>query len=642
MFRSLACGLLLGFAIGSFAADTPALPGINLTNVQRTLTQLATVHRQIATGELAAARAGLAAVAADTHALAHHRDEARQLLNELARREAGQPVRDPMATRAQLPQLPDAGLILHVAPHGTDTHPGTASQPFATLERARDAIRGLKQRGTLPAGGVSVWIHDGEYPVTRTFHLTAADSGTAQAPVVYRAAKDARPRFTGGARLTGFAAVTDATILARLPEEARGKVLQVDLRARGLTNLPPVRLGGFASGAGFRSHPVVELFFDGRPLQLARWPNDSFLSIQTITTNDPVTAHGLKGSKLGRFTCDTDRLARWAEERDGLLYGYWFWDWADSYERIAALDPARREFTLAAPYHTYGYRAGQRFYALNLLSEIDQPGEWYLDRASGVLYLYPPSDPARGVIEISLASFPFVELNQVSHVRLEGLTWELGCVDGVLVRDGEKCLLAGCTVRRCGGNGIEVQGGKGHGVLACDIYSLGRGGITLSGGDRKTLSPGGHFVENCHLYELSWVDHTYTPAVLVSGVGHRLTHNLMHDILSSAIRLGGNDHRVEFNEIARAVLESDDQGGVDMWGDATFRGNVFRHNYWHHLGAWRTPRDAPGCGQAGIRFDDAISGQMVYGNIFRRCATGKTGFGAVQIHGARTICSTTT
>lgn len=638
MHRCLLPLLLLTGLPSIQAAETSAsgaLPGISLTNVQQTLAQLATARRLIEAGDLTAARAALTRVAADTNALAHHRWEAGQVLSELTRRAAGQPPRDPAATRIVPPSSPSPGVTLHIAPHGLDTNPGTAAEPLATLERARDAIRALKQRGAWPAGGVAVVIHDGEYPVHQALQLAAQDSGQAGAPVVYRAADGARPRFTGGTRLTGFTTVTDPAILARLPEEARGQVVQLDLKARGLTNLPPVRLGGFASGAGFRSHPVVELFFDGRPMQLARWPNESFLTIQSVTTNEPVTSHGIPGSKLGRFTYDSDRPLRWTQDRDILLYGYWFWDWADSYERVETLDAARREITLAKPFHTYGYRKGQRFYALNLLSEIDQPGEWYLDRATSVLYLYPPSDPARVAVELSLARHPFVELNQVSHLRLEGLTWELGCVDGVIIRGGENVLLAGCVIRRCGGNGVEIQGGLRHGLLSCDIYSLGRGGVTLAGGDRKTLAPGGHFVENCHLFELSRVDHTYTPAVLVAGVGHRLAHNWMHDILSSAIRLGGNDHLVEFNEICHAILESDDQGGVDMWGNATYRGNVFRHNYWHHLGEWRTPRDAPGCGQAGIRFDDAICGQLVYGNIFRRCATGKTGFGAVQIHGGK-------
>jgi len=156
---------------------------------------------------------------------------------------------------------------------------------------------------------------------------------------------------------------------------------------------------------------------------------------------------------------------------------------------------------------------------------------------------------------------------------------------------------------------------------------MGRGGVTIRGGDRRTLTPSGHFVENCHIYNVSRIDHTYTPAVLANGVGMRIAHNLMHDIGSSAMRVEGNDHLVEFNEIHDVVRESDDQGGVDVWGNPTYRGNVYRFNYFHDIGSGRA------CGQAGIRLDDAISGTLIYGNIFERCA--ESNFGGVQIHGGK-------
>jgi hypothetical protein len=110
-----------------------------------------------------------------------------------------------------------------------------------------------------------------------------------------------------------------------------------------------------------------------------------------------------------------------------------------------------------------------------------------------------------------------------------------------------------------------------------------------------------------------------------AATGNRIAHNLMHDSYSSAMRIEGNDHLVEFNEVHSVLLESDDQGGVDMWGDPTYRGNVFRYNYFHHIG------NGLGTGQAGIRLDDAICGTLVYGNLFHRCSDGH--FGGVQVHG---------
>ena len=99
-----------------------------------------------------------------------------------------------------IPMLPKPAVRLYIAPDGSDADDGSKAKPFATLERARDEIRAIKQRGGLPSGGVSVEGRGGEYPMKQTFALTADDSGTENAPVVYRAFRGETPAFRGGIR----------------------------------------------------------------------------------------------------------------------------------------------------------------------------------------------------------------------------------------------------------------------------------------------------------------------------------------------------------------------------------------------------------------------------------------------------------
>ena len=528
------------------------------------------------------------------------------------------------------------GLILHVSTGGSDTDPGTRDRPFRTLERARDEIRSVKQRGSLPADGVEVLIHPGDYAVRQGLQLGAEDSGTSAAGIVYRAAGPDAPRFSGGVRLGPFKVVEEAAVLARLPESARGETWEADCVAAGVADLIPFELGGFSSGRGFRTHPAIELYVDGEPMTLARWPNDGF--VKTGEVPGPLTLPAWDrrpGAPEGRFRFEGDRPARWVNEADAWLYGYWFWDWADSYEKVERIDLERREMTLAKPWHGYGYREGQRYYAVNLLSELDAPGEWYLDRTRGRVYLFPKGDLSEAVVELSVAAFPLLEVEGASHIRFQGIVWECGAADGIRIRGGESVRLEGCTIRKMAGNGVEIHGGHRHELRSCDIYHLGRGGIVLAGGDRKTLTPGDHRVENCHIHHLSRIDHTYTPGVWLDGVGNRIRHNLIHHVASSAMRVEGNDHLIEFNEAHRVVLESDDQGAVDMFGNPTYRGNVFRYNYWHHLGDWDRKGEATHTQRAGIRLDDAICGVLVQGNVFQRCSTGRSHFGGVQIHGGK-------
>jgi hypothetical protein len=327
------------------------------------------------------------------------------------------------------------------------------------------------------------------------------------------------------------------------------------------------------------------------------------------------------------FEYPGDRPGGWDRAEEPWMFGYWGHLWAGRSVQVAAIDPASRRVTTVQP-STYGYRQGQPFYFFNLLEELDRPGEWYLDRSSGVLYLYPPAEAEGAAVEFPLLSAPFVRMENTSHVTFRGLTFELGRAEGLVMTGGARNLVAGCTFRRLGTNGLIVQGGSGHGVLGCDVYTLGAGGIRTSGGDRASLAPGGHFVENCHVHDFSRVDRAYAPAVHLDGVGNRIAHNLFHDSPHHAMRIEGYEHVIELNEIHSVVYEADDQAGVDIYGNPAYRGIVLRQNFWHHIGSGHGV-----AGQAGIRLDDFISRVLMVGNVFYRASGGR--FGGIQMHGGK-------
>ncbi|MDW8365548.1 MAG: hypothetical protein RMK49_06875, partial [Abditibacteriales bacterium] len=440
--------------------------------------RLLIAHTFVAEKNYPAARESFRQLLATPDLPLSHAMEAAEMLREVDRLPAGLPPRDPAWSRVSLPHggagVPASPLTLFVSPHGEDSNPGTAQRPLATFAGAQKALRALKARGALPAGGVTVTFRGGEYRLTETVKLTAEDSGTPHAPIIYRAAPGETVRFTGGVRLRHFAPVQDAAVLARLPQEARGKVVQVNLREQGVSDFGKLHPHGF----GFSPNPVTEVFFNGQAMHLARYPNEGWMQTGKIVA-EKTTAGGFA------FEYADDRPARWAQAKDVWLYGYWRYLWADSGIPVATIDPATRCIQTAAQ-PSYGAQSGMPYFAYNLLEELDAPGEWYLDRASGMLYLYPPSDVATATVEISVLSTPLVQMDGVSHVTLQGLTFELGRGDGIVINGGERCLLAGCTVRKIGGTAVIINGGSHHGVFGCDLYTLGRGGTSVQGGDRRT------------------------------------------------------------------------------------------------------------------------------------------------------------
>ena len=494
------------------------------------------------------------------------------------------------------------GSDFYVAEDGRDENPGTKKKPFATIERARDAIRELKKAGGLPNGGVTVWIRGGVYNIASTINLTDEDSGTKDAPIVYRACEGEEVRLVGGKEVSDFQAVDDPKVLGRLEESARGKVLQADLKAQGITDFGAITPRGFSRAA----QPAgLEVFFQDKPMTLARWPNDGLASIAEVPD----------GKDSGKFIYDGDRPKRWEKSEDIWLHGYWTYDWADSYEKVKSINTQTREIATYPPHGCYGYTANRRYYALNILEELDESGEWYLDRESGVLYFWPPAPIHNGKVVASLLDKPIISLKDSSYVILRGLIIECTRGDGVRISGGGNNLVAGCTIRNVGNTAVRIAGGTENGVLGCDIYETGDGGVILEGGDRKTLTPAGNFVENCHIYRFSRWDRTYTPAIKLGGAGNRVAHNLIRDAPHSAIILSGNEHIIEFNDIHNVCRETGDAGAFYLGRDFTERGNVVRFNYFHNLGMSEGLRGRFSEVMA-IYLDDCASGTSIYGNVF--------------------------
>ena len=501
-------------------------------------------------------------------------------------------------------QVIAAGSEFYVARNGSDSNTGAVDRPFATLARAQKAVRNLKKAG-LPAGGVTVWLRGGDYPLSDTFALTSEDSGDKGSPVVYRACPGEAVRLTGGTEVTGLAPVRDPKILDRLDPAARGHVLQVDLKAHGVTDFGKLTPRGF----GQPTQPAaLELYFKGEPMTLARWPNDAWANIADVPAGG------------GKFTYDGDRPKRWAANDDIWLHGYWNYPWAESYVRVASIDANAREITTAQPHGVYGYAQGRRYYAFNILEELDQPGEWYLDRKTGILYFWPPKPIRKGDLYATVLEKPLVSMQDASYVTLRGLAFEYARGIALVMAGGGSNRIAGCSFRNIGNTAVVIGGGTDNGLVGCNIAGTGDAAVVLQGGDRMTLTPAGNFVENCSISDFSrWV-RTYQPGVLIGGVGNRISHNRIFDAPHSAIILGGNDHIIEFNEIFRVCRETGDAGAFYMGRDWTQRGNVVRFNYFHDL---LKTEGLQGYSEViAVYLDDWSSGTRVYGNVCVKAAQG--------------------
>ena len=514
----------------------------------------------------------------------------------------------------------------YVATNGDDANAGTEPKPFASLLRAQQAVRALKQQGELPKGGAVVLVRQGTYQLSQSFKLTAEDSGAPDAPVIYQAFSGEEVRLSGGVAVTGFKPVTDRAALARIPRDAHAHVMRADLRAQGITDFGKLTPRGYSR----RIEPAhMELFFNDRPMELARWPNKAdrtsrnFVPLHGLLLTSKVVFRGDDVDKDLHFVYESTRPERWANEPDGWVYGYWAVEYAATYQKIKAIDTARKVIEIEGPSIAYGLRVGRPWRALNLLVELDAPGEYYVDRDDGVLYFWPPAPLTTGRAVASLLNESLVVMQNASHVVLRGFVLEATRADGIVVKGGEGNLIAGCTLRNLGNTAVIVKGGRRHSVVGCDVYDVGNGGIWLQGGDRRTLTPAGHFAENNHLCRFSrWDRAGYRSGLKLDGVGCRASHNLIHDCPHHAVNVRYNDNVLEYNELHDICYEAAEMGSYYIWAGLdsfSWRGNVVRYNFFHHF-----PKGNPfphiRTGGPGLHID-ALNGHMtVYGNVFHRLA----------------------
>lgn len=507
----------------------------------------------------------------------------------------------------------------YVALDGQAGNPGTAKRPFASLEVAQEAVRNLKAKKGLPQGGIKINIKGGIYPISETLQFTKEDAGTSDKPVIWQAHQNEEVILTGGKVISQFTKVQDPQILHRLPKDSRPYVLQAALKVHGVTHYGELKNTGFGNPI---EPTALEVFFKGKPMTLARYPNEGWMNIVDVpqtgdlkyqgdVANPGAMFDGIPGGRhYGRFTYEGNRPSRWQAQEDIWMHGYWTWDWADMYQKIEHIDLSKKEIYLAEPYHHYGFRKGQRYYFLNVLEELDRPGEWYLDRTTGILYFWPPETMQANDVLVSVLEAPMIRMEEAAHIRFHRMIMEATRGTALEIQGGTHITFAGCTFRNIGNNAIWIEGGTNHKIQSCDIYETGDGGIYLDGGIRKSLTPGNHQVVNCHIHHYSRLNRTGRPAVTMKGVGNTLSHTHIHDAPHMGVWFQGNEHVLEYNEINDVAIETGDVGAFYIGRDWTCRGNIIRHNYFHHL-------EGPGLhGVMAVYLDDWSSGTTIYGNVF--------------------------
>ncbi len=512
-----------------------------------------------------------------------------------------------VASFTAMASLSQAQTTIYVNRFGNDRNDGSTERvnraqktgPKRTLEGARNQIRLMKRNGTLDPKGAIVLVGAGTYLLNRGFELTPEDSGAPGAPIIYRAQNPDGTIIEGGRRITTWRALS-ATMRARFKPEVVNNIRVISYRTlRGLSQ---------------RGHSVPttevwnELIFKDQRMNLSRYPNTGWLQVGKLDVSDPQA-----------FLSTSTTPEGWAAENDIWSHGFFGNNWSDFLVKANYTRGQRRVKLDNMP--TYGVREGQRFSFVNVVEEVDSPGEYAVDVRRKLIYFYPPDNDRRNVA-VTYLNEALVRFNDASHIRFEGFTLQNGRRNGLEINRGTEITVDGLTIRNMGTDGVLFREGRNNTLSNSNIFGTGEVGVRLNGGDRINLVNANNRVINNHIKEVGQVVHTYRPGILLNGCGNVIANNRLEEMPHIAILVNGNNHLIEKNEVSRVCLETGDAAAIGLGQDMSQQGNIIRFNYVQDVRASQIGSKGLFNECVAFYLDDLTSGTTVYGNVVKRVDQG--------------------
>ena len=472
---------------------------------------------------------------------------------------------------------PAPAASFFVAPKGSDANPGTVTRPFATLARAQAAARRARAHGP-----VTVYLRGGTYSLAKPLVFTPADSGTAQAPVLYRPYLREKPVLSGAVPLH----------LTWTPY--KNGILQAKLTA--------------AQAA----LPIDQLFVNGALQHMARYPN-----------YDP-NAQFFDG--VSADAVSSQRVKTWVNPAGGYVHGLHASRWGSLHYRILGSNP---DGTLKLDGGWQNNRPQDYNHDIvfveNIFEELDAPGEWYLNKAQGILYLMPEAgvdlSKARveGAVLTSLVEFQGSQQSPVRHVSLQGLTltqtartfmltkepllrsdWRIYRGGAAFLQGTEDCGIRNCDFVDVGGNAVFVSDYNRRATISgCKIAEAGASGICFVGDpsavrdplfsydnslpdDKIDTTPGpktDNYPAECTasdnlITRIGRIEKQSAGVEIDMAQDITVSHCSIYDVPRSGINIGDGcwgGHVIEYCDVFDTVKETGDHGSFNSWG---------RDRYW--------------------------------------------------------------
>jgi hypothetical protein len=461
-------------------------------------------------------------------------------------------------------------IDVYVSPLGNDSNSGTLSKPLKTPEAA------FKKVGALSQKEVAIHLRAGTYYLNQPLILKSTDVKGKN--VLIESYKDEKVILSAGRKL------------APKWEKHNDKIWK----------------------AKVSGHDFEMLFVNGKQQHLARYPNyDSTARVFNGTAKDAVSA---------------ERMAKWKNPSGGYLHALHQGEWGSFHYKITGVQNGQPELeggwqnNRPAPLHPK-----ERFVE-NIFEELDAPGEWFYDRNTKLLYLYPQAgtEANKAVVEVSnlrhIIELRGSEQQPIRNVTVRGILFEhtertimahyepLLRSDWMIYRGGavifentENCVIQDSEFSHLGGNAVMISGfNRASGVKNSHIHDIGSSAICFIGDSSAVRSPAFRyenfvpytqmdktpgpknnrfpiscFAEDNLIHDIGQIEKQCTGVQIEMASEINVNHNTIYRVPRAGINIGDGawgGHMIENNDVFETVMETGDHGAFNSWG---------RDRFWH-------------------------------------------------------------
>lgn len=542
------------------------------------------------------------------------------------------------------------GQKIFVSTVGDDSGDGSEEEPLRTLEKAIDVANEMREDSDKL---IEILLREGTYSVTNTIKIINSQKDDSLLKI--SAYQDEKVTINAGVDIPLSAmSIADSDFTnAIIDKPNAGSVLQYNLKDAQIEDFGEISLRGHLISD--EKEAQAELSLNGEVQKLAGWPNGGYTGLIKPTDSNEYGKRTKSGIANGcSFKVNYDRPSQWSKPEQAWLSGTIGPNYEFDYYPVSRFDSEEKRVYLSRgaleKYYTEPY---YRFE--NVPEELDEPGEYYIDRQSGMLYFYPPEDAPKDAVLTITMSTPTLDVSgkapnsmfrieNSKNIVFENLIFKGGRGSAITGKNNSNIKFINCEINSFGENGIRFDASTDITISDCKIHDVGQDGILfVSCGNYQTLSPSNIVVSNNDIYNFARLERSYKTGIDFGYrcVGATAANNHIHNGPHAGMIFYGVNNDIYGNEFDNLVTEFSDMDAL-YCNNSNYpweRGNKIHNNYFHDIGK-SSMNGRHQINVRAIRTDNRGCGLNIYENLFYNIGdggngNGNNGIGAITAEGTR-------